>query len=171
MAVAELFLMHAADFLEGHYLPKIEQCVAILKEEDLWWRPNEQSNSIANLILHLSGNTRQWIISGVGGGTDDRKRQEEFNVREGMSGNDLTELLRSTVTRACAILRTLDASSLESRRHIQHKEVSTLYAVFHVVEHFSMHTGQIIALAKEKGAKDLKFYAFEGGRPMERWRK
>ena len=58
--------------------PRIEKCLNRLTDDQIWWRPNSESNSIGNLVLHLSGNVRQWIIAGVGGQPDTRTRNEEF---------------------------------------------------------------------------------------------
>ena len=165
------FLCQSVDFLAGHYLPKIEQCVAALSEEDLWWRPNEASNSIGNLILHLSGNVRQWIVSGVGGKADTRKRQEEFDATGGMKKGEVVKLLQETVQDACDVLRSASPERLLERGVIQGKDVQLFYAVYHAVEHFSMHTGQIIQMTKQRVGKDLKFYGFEQGKPIEQWRK
>jgi hypothetical protein len=44
-------------------------------------------------------------------------------------------------------------------RRIQGYEVTVLEAVYHVVEHFGMHTGQIILLAKMYSGEDLKLWA------------
>ena len=68
----------ALDFLVGEYLPKIERCLAELSTEQIWWRPNSESNSIGNLVLHMCGNARQWIVAGVGGVPDTRTRDAEF---------------------------------------------------------------------------------------------
>ena len=170
MPVSTMFLRQSLDFLLNAYLPRIEHCVAELKEEDLWWRPNEASNSIGNLVLHLSGNLRQWIVSGVGGKPDTRARQTEFDAREGKPGSELLKGLRSVVEEAAEVLAEIDPRLLSEKRTIQQKDVSVFYAVYHAVEHFSMHTGQIIQMTKERTGKDLKFYGFEKGVPVERWR-
>src|SRR5678816_880497 len=80
--IAESFLNRASEFMLGDYLPKIERCLEKLTDEQIWWRANEESNSIGNLILHLCGNARQWIICGVGSGLDHRDRDSEFAQRE-----------------------------------------------------------------------------------------
>jgi len=166
-----MFLRLSMDFLLNAYLPRIEQCFAELKEVDLWWRPNEASNSIGNLVLHLAGNLRQWIVSGVGGKPDTRARQTEFDTREGKSGSELIKGLRSVVEEAAEVLTEIDSHKLSEKRTIQQKEISVFYAIYHAVEHFSMHTGQIIQMTKERTGKDLKFYGFEKGVPIEQWRK
>ncbi len=168
-AVGRAFIDRAAEFLHEEYLPKIERCLEKLSDEQIWWRANEESNSIGNLILHLCGNARQWIIAGVGGQLDRRVRDAEFAQREMISRAELLHLLRSTLAEIDSVLRTLGPSILLERRHIQGHDVDILDAVFHVTEHFSMHTGQIIMLTKLLTASDLRFYDFEAGEPVQRW--
>ena len=164
------FLHHSVDFLSGHYLPKIEQCVDGMTEKEMWWRQNESSNSVGNLILHLAGNIRQWIVSGIGKAADTRVRQEEFDANGGIRKDELMNKLRLAIREACNVLRSMNDEQLGQTGLIQGKEVSLLYAVYHVVEHCSMHTGQIIQLSKQRSGKDLKFYGFEKGKPTEKWR-
>ena len=169
-AVSSAFISCALNFLLDDYLPKIERCLEKLTDEQIWWRANEESNSIGNLVLHLCGNARQWIISGVGSRPDTRVRDAEFEQREVISRDELLTLLRSTLTEVETVLRALDPALLLERHKIQGHDVDTLEAIFHVTEHFSMHTGQIILLTKLLTASDLRFYDFEAGMPVERWR-
>ena len=151
------------------YLPKIERCLERLTDEQIWWRPNEESNSIGNLVLHLCGNARQWIVSGVGGEADRRQRDAEFAQRELVPRDQLLSLLHSTLADVARVLRGLDPATLLERRTIQSSDVDLLEAIFHVTEHFSMHTGQIIMLTKLLTATDLRFYDFDADAPVERW--
>jgi uncharacterized damage-inducible protein DinB len=167
--VPKAFVDRALEYLLDHYLPKIERCLEKLTDEQIWWRANEESNSIGNLVLHLCGNARQWIISGVGGQPDARVRDAEFQQREVISRDELLTLLRSTLAEIETTLRTLDPALLLERRTIQGHDVDILEAIFHVTEHFSMHTGQIIMLTKMLTASDLRFYGFEDGAPVQRW--
>ena len=155
----------------GDYLPKIERCLEKLTDEQIWWRANEESNSIGNLILHLCGNARQWIICGVGDQPDNRNRDAEFAQRGAIAREELLSLLRSTLSEVESTLRTFDPSLLLEYRKIQGNDVELLYAIFHVTEHFSMHTGQIIMLTKMLTASDLRFYEFEEDVPTQRWLK
>jgi uncharacterized damage-inducible protein DinB len=157
-ATSQAFIAHASQFLLGDYLPKIERCLEKLTDEQIWWRANEESNSIGNLILHLCGNARQWIICGVGGQPDARDRDAEFAQRETIPRDELLTLLRSTLSEVQTTLRDLDPSLLLEHRKIQGNDVELLEAIFHVTEHFSMHTGQIILLTKLLTASDLHFY-------------
>jgi uncharacterized damage-inducible protein DinB len=143
-----------------------------LTDEQIWWRANEESNSIGNLVLHLCGNARQWIVCGVGGASDARDRDAEFAQRAVIGRDELRDLLRSTLTDVEATLRQLksqDPSVLLEQRTIQGSPVDTLEAIFHVTEHFSMHTGQIIMLTKMMTASDLRFYDFSAGSPAHGW--
>ena len=167
--VSRRFLDCAVDFLVGDYLPKIERCLEKLTDEQIWWRANEESNSIGNLILHLCGNARQWIIGGVGSQPDARDRDSEFEQRELIPRTELLTVLRSTLTEVEATLRTLDPALVLEHRKIQGHEVDILEAIFHVTEHFSMHAGQIFLLTKLLTASDLHFYDFEAGAPVETW--
>ena len=160
------FIDHALHFLLRDYLPKIERCLEKLTGEQIWWRANEESNSIGNLILHLCGNARQWIVSGIGSQPDARVRDAEFAQREVISRDELLNSLRSTLSDVEAVLRALDPPILLERRKIQGNDVEILEAIFHVTEHFSMHAGQIFLLTKLLTATDLRFYDFEAGAPI-----
>jgi uncharacterized damage-inducible protein DinB len=162
-AIGQAFLDQSRRYLGDQYLPKIAACVERLSAEDLWWRDNPASNSAGNLLLHLAGNMRQWIISGLGGAPDHRQRQREFDARDGGSAAELLEQLRNTVREADAVLAALEPESLLERRVIQGKDVTVLEAIYHVVEHFSMHTGQIIFLTKLRTGQDLEFYQVVDG--------
>ncbi len=168
--VSTAFINQAIDFLTGEYLPKIERCLERLTDEQIWWRSNEQSNSIGNLVLHLCGNARQWIVCGLGFEPDHRIRDAEFAQRDVLPRADLVQLLQTTIADVETVLRQLDPSVLLEQRTIQGSEVDVLHAIFHVTEHFSMHTGQIIMLTKMLTATDLSFYGFEDGVPAHRWR-
>jgi uncharacterized damage-inducible protein DinB len=177
--IARTFVAEARRLLSDDYLPKIARCLDSLNEEDVWWRPNEASNSIGNLLLHLEGNARQWIVSGISGEPDLRIRQSEFDAgtNEGTDAAQLPDTpallarLRATLAEVDAVLARLDASSLLESRRIQGlTDVMVINAVFHVVEHFSMHTGQIILLAKLRARRDLAFYDFTSGLPRARWK-
>src|SRR6266404_3898595 len=148
------FISRARYHLVEDFLPKIERCLERLTDEQVWWRPNEQSNSIGNLLLHLSGNARQWIVCGVGGAADARDRDAEFAQRTAIARSDLHSLLKQTLADVDATLGQFDDDRLLDIRTIQGLEVSVLEAILHVVEHFSMHVGQIVFITKVLSASD-----------------
>lgn len=163
------FLAQSREYLTEHYLPKIRAAVESLAEPDLWWRPNDASNSIANLMLHLAGNIRQWIVSGVGGAPDRRERAGEFARRDGLLKDELLTLLSAAVHDADAVLARTSRAALAEPRTIQGREVTVLEAIYHGVEHFGMHAGQIVYVSKLRGGKDLGFYRLEDGIPRAAW--
>ena len=167
--VTRAFIDRAGAFLSTEYLPKIEHCFEQLTDEQIWFRANEASNSIGNLVLHLCGNARQWIVSGLGDRPDRRDRNSEFRQREVIPRVELLEYLRTTVREVEQVLANLDSSVVLEKRTIQGKDVEVLEAIFHVTEHFSMHTGQIILLTKMLAQRDMKFYEFSNGVPVNRW--
>ena len=148
MDSARLFLDKSRRLLSADYLPKIDRSLEALTDADVWWRPNEASNSIGNLLLHLCGNVTQWIVGGVAGRPYERVRQQEFDNRSPVPRGELLERLRRIVAEADEVLAALDPAALIERRRIQSYDVSVLEAIYHVVEHFGMHTGQIILLSK-----------------------
>ena len=158
LAIAECFVERSGYFLNNEYLPKIRLAVEPLSEDAIWWRANESSNSIGNLVLHLAGNIRQWIVSGVGGAPDVRQRSSEFRARGGKDKAALLTLLTDAVRDADAAIATIRADSLLQERQIQGRAVTVFEAVYHVVEHFSTHTGQIILLAKLHAGEKIRFY-------------
>lgn len=108
-------------------------------------------------MLHLVGNARQWIVSGLGGERDGRMRQREFDERSIIPRGELSTILKKTLADVDDVLGKLAADEILNEHQIQGYNVSALQAVFHVTEHFSMHTGQIILLTKQLTGKDLDF--------------
>ena len=143
MTSDEIFLDSSRYYLSTEYLGKLRLCIDALSEESVWQRPDESSNSIANLMLHLAGNVRQWIVEGVGGQRVERDRAAEFSARTGPSAAVLFENLAAAVEEADEVLAQLTADDLTQPRDIQGRETTVLAAIYHVVEHFAMHTGQM----------------------------
>lgn len=138
---------------------KILKCMDHLSEDEIWFRPNESSNSVGNLILHLCGNLRQYILSGVDGQKDIRVRQQEFDARNTMNKSDLKIHLKETIKDVDQALTRIDATSLTDKREVQCFKESLVGMLIHVTEHFSYHTGQIVYYTKMLRNKDLAFYA------------
>ncbi len=145
--------------LEG----RIASCLDSLSPEQVWSRHGEHENAVGNLILHLCGNLRQWIIAGVGGAPDTRMRDAEFSARDGPASAELRGRLHDTVAESVAVIERLSDEQLARRLVIQGYDVSVLEAVYHVVEHFSMHTGQILFAVKMLTGGDLGFYRHLAG--------
>ncbi|MCR9245291.1 MAG: DinB family protein [bacterium] len=160
-AVGEVTTAIAREFrrrLQDEYVPRIGQCVERLGDR-VWERPAPNCNSVGNLLLHLAGNTRQWIHATFGEGADDRDRDAEFAAVRGATGSELVERLATVVDEACRIVDDLPATEWLRERTVQQQfEETGLSAVLHVLEHFSGHAGQIYAWTKQATGDDLKFY-------------
>ena len=155
--VDQIFLRSSARKLD-QLLSRIRDCLAKLSTDEIWARGHENENAIGNLVLHLNGNVRQWIISGVGGAPDTRARDAEFAARGGIELADLRERLESTVREAIVAIGKVTPDRMTERLTIQKYEVTVMEAIFHVVEHFAQHTGQIIFVTKMLTGEDLGFY-------------
>jgi uncharacterized damage-inducible protein DinB len=156
--LAREFIARSRFYLNDEYWTKMRRAVAVIPPDVIWVRPNEQSNSVGNLLVHLAGNVRQWIVSGVGGEADTRDRQSEFSARSGPPAEELLERLEDVLTEADAVLAGLSAETLSERRTIQGRDVSVMAAVYSTVQHFSTHLGQIIMIAKEHAPGAIRFY-------------
>ncbi len=161
--LAREFTGYTCAKLRSH-LAQIVRCAGLLSPAELWQRPNAHANSVGNLLLHLTGNVRQWIVAAIGGEPFTRDRPAEFAARGPLPTEETVGPLEDTVRCACDIIAGLDASALNVRRVIQGYDVSTLVAVLHVVEHFSFHTGQIVHLTKAMKDVDLSIYDAAGHR-------
>jgi uncharacterized damage-inducible protein DinB len=169
MDLAETFIARSRYYLQSEYRTKIRAAVEALPADALWWRANDQSNSVGNLLMHLAGNIRQWIVAGVGGAEDRRDRGSEFATRAGAGASELLDALDETLDAVDAVLADLTPSDLASPRSIQGRQVSVLEAVYHVVEHFALHSGQIILIAKMHAPGAVRFYDDAGGLARPLW--
>jgi uncharacterized damage-inducible protein DinB len=134
------------------YVDRIAACMDRLTDDQIWSRGHATENSIGNLCLHLSGNVRQWILQGL------RDRDSEFAAKGGVPRAELISQLRDTVEAACQVISSFTAARLEDKVTVQGYHQTVLEAVYHVVEHFAGHTGQIIFATKALQGEDLGFY-------------
>ena len=169
MMIASAFIERSRHYLAYEYPTKIERCLASLPTDAMWRRTGDGSNSIGNLLLHLEGNVRQWLVSSVGGAPDHRERAAEFAARQGADARTLFAALSATLMDADAVLARLTPDDLLTNRVIQGRDVTVLDAVYHVVEHFALHTGQIILLTKAYEPGSIRFYEDAGGLATPRW--
>ncbi len=153
-----------ADRTLNEHAAQISRCVRLLDAAQVWEGINENCNSVGNLLLHLNGNLRQWIVSGLGGTAFDRDRPAEFSQRGPLPGDEMLAALTETVAAARTTIARLDSTALAKRYQIQQRDVSGIRAVFHAVEHFAFHTGQIIQITKQLRNVDLSLYDEHGQR-------
>ncbi len=157
-AISRLFLEFSREKLLNQYWPRLRACVESLSDDQVWWRPNEASNSIGNLLLHLNGNVQQWLVAPFERLADTRDRPAEFAERQQIPPRDLLARLESTIRRASDALGHLTEGDLQATFAIQGYTVTGLHAVYQVVEHFGLHYGQITYITKALRSTDLGFY-------------
>jgi len=156
--LAALFLEFSRNKLLNQYWPRLRSSVEPLTDEQVWWRPNPACNSVGNLLLHLNGNVRQWLIASFSGLEDARNRPAEFNERRRIAGKLLVQQLDATMQEAATVLDRLTARDLAATYQIQGYAVRGLDAVYQVVEHFGMHYGQVLYINKMLRGEDLGFH-------------
>jgi len=156
--LGEQFIHSAIDILQNKSYPRIVKCLGELSDAEIWRRPNENLASVGNLILHLCGNMRQWIISGIGGAPDKRERWKEFDEKGPIPRAELIQRLKSTLDEVVTVLRNADHVKLTESRTVQGEVTTGVSVIMHVTEHFSYHTGQISLHVKLLKNIDLGYY-------------
>ena len=137
----------------------IATCVDKLTEDQIWQRGAAHENSVGNLLLHLQGNIRQWILHGIDGQPDVRQRDDEFSLTPAISSADALAQLTATISEARDVITALPHSRLKEVIDPQPngtwRHAPILDAIYKVVTHLDHHTGQIILLTKQLAATDL----------------
>lgn len=154
--IGSRFLNDSRAFLTEDYLPKIERGVAALSDDQIWLRPNEASNSIGNLLLHLAGSSRYWATEVIGRQHTGRVRQREFDERGPIPAERLLADLRAAVREVDQHLADVPSGALLEVRTARDERFTVLWCIYHIVEHFSMHTGQILSMAKALAGESVK---------------
>jgi uncharacterized damage-inducible protein DinB len=156
--LGSLVLAECKRHLFQESLPRLKKCLSELSEEEIWYRPNSETVSAGNLVLHLCGNVRQWIVSTLGRTADNRKRQTEFDEWGPIPTSELLERLESTLAEAESVIDKLEHEALTGIHRVQGMEETGVAILIHVVEHFSYHTGQISYITKSNRGIDLGYY-------------
>ncbi len=156
--MATIFLAFSRNKLLDQFWPRLKACVEPMTVEQVWWRPNEASNSVGNILLHLNGNMEQWIVASFNREEDKRDRPAEFSAHGGLTAAELLDLLGTTIAAAEKVLNRLTVEELLAPYEIQGYHVRGLEAVYQVTEHFGLHYGQIAYIAKSLSGRDLGFY-------------
>ncbi|MFN3244389.1 MAG: DinB family protein [Planctomycetota bacterium] len=139
-------------------LPRITRCAELLGEQRVWQRPSANTNSVGNLVLHLCGNTTQWIVAEFTELEDRRQRDAEFAAEGEHTVAEMTAALGRVYRDACDTVDAVDVNELLAARTIQGYAENGLSAILHVLEHTSGHAGQIYAWTKQVLGVDLEFY-------------
>ena len=131
------------------YPAQIRTCIDALTDEQLWWRPNEHSNAVGNLIVHLAGSNRYYLDHVLGGREDLRNRSAEFAIRGGRSKPELRKVWDDSVAATGQALDAIDPSRLMDTTDRGGKQTTVLQVLLHVSHHNSVHMGQIVYIAKQ----------------------
>lgn len=134
----------------GSALERIKHCLGQLNDGQVWHRSQLSLNSVGNLILHLCGNLRQWVVASLGGMADVRDRPAEFAEQGPIPKQELLRRLEAVVEEAKRILTGVDARQLTEVRRIQGFDVTGLAAIFDSVPHFRGHTQEIVHLTRSQ---------------------
>lgn len=141
----------------GDAVAAIRHCFNQLNVDQVWWRPDEKMNSVANLVLHVCGNMHQWIVAGVGGARNTRRRQREFDERGPFDKADLLQKLDDTLHEVNAVLEKLTPGLLAETRRIQAHEVTCLQAILHSMAHLRGHTQEMIHITRTQLGDEYRF--------------
>lgn len=137
---------------------RIYKCLSMISEDELWKSPQGNIPCIGCLVLHLCGNARQWILSGIGEAPDNRQRDDEFVIQPNIRKSELIFLLENLRAQINDCFINLNKDKLDQVIKIQGFQVTGFSALIHVIEHFSYHTGQITLLTKLMSSKDTGYY-------------
>ena len=157
MTISSEFIKQSNYFLSLNP-PRIEKCLRQLSEIEVWQKPNANTNSIGNLILHLCGNITQYIHSSLGKEDDIRERDFEFSTKRGYTKKELLEKIESVTNKAIQIITAASEEDLLHKRMVQGFDYTGIGIIIHVTEHYSYHVGQIAFWTKFIKDKDLGFY-------------
>ena len=138
------------------YPGQINACLDVLSDDDLWWRPHEQANAVANLVLHLSGSNRYYFDQVIGGRDAGRKRDAEFAARDGYRKARLLEIWQEALRVTEGVLNGLDPSRMMETTDQAGKVTTFGQVLLHVTHHNAVHMGQIVWITKmlHSGALD-----------------
>ena len=144
--------------LSEESVPRLKKCLAQLSEAEIWYRPNEETVSVGNLVIHLCGNVRQWLLSGLGKAPDHRKREDEFTEKGLIPTDKLIADLDAVMQDVEVLLDNLTLETLIATHSVQGFDETGIGILMHVVEHFSYHVGQVTYYVKSTKNMDMKYY-------------
>ena len=144
--------------MEEESLARLVSCLQKLSLEQIWFAPNENCNSVGNLVLHLEGNITQWIMSGLGNLPDQRSRPQEFVTNQDLKKEELIQRITRTINDSVTLVDSLDEADVMESRNVQVFEEDGISILIHVIEHTSYHTGQVTLLTKMMLNLDTGYY-------------
>jgi hypothetical protein len=156
--VAADFLAFSATKMQDLH-QDIATCLGKLTEEQIWQRGGPHENSAGNLLLHLEGNIRQWILHGIAGQPDVRRRDDEFTLAPAVDSKAAFANFTTTLNEAREVIASLPHERLTEIIDPQPtgtwRHTTILAAIYKVVSHLEYHVGQIVLLTKQLTGMDL----------------
>jgi uncharacterized damage-inducible protein DinB len=142
--------------LTEDYPTQIRTCIDVLTDDQVWWRPNDRSNAVGNLVLHLAGSNHFYLDHAIGGRPLDRDRESEFTARSTVRNQALIELWSASVQMTTEIVTSLSASQMVEQTTRTGKPTTIAQILLHVSHHNAAHMGQIVWITKllREGALD-----------------
>ena len=134
--------------LTQDYPAQINACIDVLTDEQLWWRPNEQANAVANLVVHLSWSNRYYFEQVIGGREIGRNREAEFTARDGFPKPKLLETWRHSLGVVQEVLDGLQPDQMMEATDRTGKPTTYGQILLHVTHHNAAHMGQIVWITK-----------------------
>jgi uncharacterized damage-inducible protein DinB len=134
--------------LTQDYPAQIDACLEVLDDDQIWWRPNEQSNAVGNLLVHLVGSNRYYLEEVIAGRRISRDRDAEFSSRGGLSKDQIREMWAACVETVRGVLEGLQPSQLEQATDRTGKATTFGQVLLHVTHHNAVHMGQIVWITK-----------------------
>jgi uncharacterized damage-inducible protein DinB len=138
------------------YPGQIDACLNILTDDHLWWRPNEQSNAVANLVLHLSGSNRYYFENVIAGRDVTRDRAAEFAARRNYSRAAIVEKWMEARRITEDMLNTMQPAQLTQTTDRSGKMTTYAQILLHVTHHNAAHMGQIVWMTKMLHPADVE---------------
>ena len=130
------------------YPIQIGQCLDVMAEDDVWWRPDEKSNALGNIMLHLIGSNRLYIGYGVGARSIERDRAAEFTARGNPSRAAVVSAWNETVQMMTEVFAGLDASRMMEKTDRTGKMTTIASILLHASHHTAAHMGQVVWITK-----------------------
>jgi len=150
----------------------IHHCLDQLDEGQVWDRAADGLNSVANLVIHLSGNLRQRFGSDIGGEPSRRDRFGEFTVDRSASKAEILAAFDEAMALAAAAVDRLDDETCCQLRTTERldgpRETSVLAIALQALTHLSGHAQEIQFMARLLLGPRYVFRSPEGVPPSMR---
>ena len=169
--LAAFFLDFSRNKLLSQYWPRLRSCVELLTDEQIWWRPNEESNSVGNIVLHLTGSLNHFLNRNLGGMEYARNREAEFAERRAIPRQELMAMFDEMTERAERTFDGLTPERLAEPSPEPKMSTIVLEDLLGILSHIAAHTAQIVWIAKMLHGKEIDDVWIKTHRQLGAWTK